>query len=723
MNKLISRIFLVITLLSSFNMQAQKPDYTLADVWQKYTFYPRNVYGIRSMNDGNHYTTLENNSIKQFSYKTGKLVKTVFSFDMVKGQKTFKISDYEFNHNESQILLSTAVEPIYRHSFRAEYYLYDVASKTLTFLSKNGKQQLLHFSPDGKKVAFVKENNLYYMNLSDMKEIAVTTDGKKNAIINGAPDWVYEEEFSFSKAYEWSPESNQLAFLRFDESKVKEYNMPIYNGLYPEQYRFKYPKAGETNSTVTLNVYQLDKKSSKKVNLDNGYEYIPRIKWTKTANTLSVQTLNRQQNDFQLFFYNTQTGNTQLIYQDKNDTYNEIYDILTFTNDGKYFIINSEKTGYNHLYLYDMKGKEVRQITKGNWEVIDLKGYDAAKKMLYYISTETSPTQRMLYQVKIDGKHKKLLSEKKGVNTVAFSKSFKYYINTWSSAAHPYEVALYSGKGKKIRELLNNNAMFSTLNKFNWSPKEFFTIKNEEGTPLNAWMIKPANFDENKKYPVYMMVYGGPGQQTVMDRWSYDALWHNFLAQKGFIVVSVDSRGTDGRGYRFKRSTYGQMGKLESKDQADAAKYLGSLPYVDASRIAIQGWSYGGYMSTLCLEKYPEVFKAAVAVAPVTNWRYYDSVYSERYLGMPDENPDGFDANSPTNSELIKQMKGKYLLIHGSADDNVHMQNAFELTKKLIQADVDFEQFIYPNKNHGIYGGNTRYHLFKKIYKFIKTNL
>ena len=721
--------FIFITILAVFiastNVfsQNQKPDYTIQDIWQRYSFYPRTVYGIRSMNDGEHYTTLENNKIKQFKYKNGKWVKDIFAFTQVPDTKAFSIDDYFFNKDETKILFSAETEPIYRHSFRAKFYLFDIKTKTLTNLSEKGKQQLMSFSPDGQKIAFVRDNNLYYIDLKTQKEVAITSDGEKNKIINGAPDWVYEEEFSFSKAFEWSPNSENIAFMRFDESKVKEYNMSIYNDLYPQQYTFKYPKAGEENSKVSVLIYNLNLKTTKTADLGNDYEYIPRIQWTKEPNTLSVQRLNRLQNHLEILFTDATTGQSKVIYSDKNDTYIEIYDNLTFTDDGKYFIFSNEKSGYNHLYLYDMSGKEIRQITKGEWEVIDFKGFNSKNQKLYYISTENSPTERMLYEIKLDGSSKKQLSQKNGVNRAEFSKGFKYYINTWSDAKTPYIVSLHNGSGKLIRELRNNNQMFSLLTKYNWSNKEFLKIKNSEGINLNAWIIKPVDFDSTKKYPVYMVVYGGPGQQMVMNQWDYNALWYNHLSQKGYIVFSVDNRGTDGRGYQFRRATYGQMGKLESKDQADAAKYLQTLKFVDNSRIGIQGWSYGGYMSTLCLEKYPELFKMAIAVAPVTNWRYYDSVYSERYLGLPKDNPAGYDANSPTNLALVKQLKGKFLLIHGSADDNVHLQNTMELSKLLIEEDFDYQQFIYPNKNHGIYGGNTRLHLFNKLTKFTLENL
>jgi len=582
---------------------------------------------------------------------------------------------------------------------------------------------LAEFSPDGNKVAYVKENNLYYYDLNTKKETQITNDGKINEIINGAPDWVYEEEFSFNKAYQWSPDSKNLAFIRFDESNVKEFNLTMYENLYPTWYKYKYPKAGEDNSIVNVKIFNL--KSNKTLNVDIGEEtdiYIPRIKWTQDASKLSVQRLNRLQNHFEILLADASTGKTSLLYNETNKCYVEVNDNLTFLKNKKEFILTSEKGGYNHIYLYDITGKEIRQITKGDWEVTKFLGINEETNMLYYISTEMSPTQRDMYSIKIDGTGKTKMTQKPGVNDVDFSEGFKYYVNYHSSANVPSSVVLYNIKGKQIRVLEDNADLQAKIKEYKINNKEFFTFKTSEDVELNGWMIKPYNFDETKKYPVFMTVYGGPGRQTVMDDWEYTALWHQHIANLGYIVVSVDNRGTDGRGSEFRRSTYGQMGKLETMDQIEAAKYLGSLPYVDAKRIGIQGWSYGGYMSTLCITKGNEFFKTAIAVAPVTNWRYYDSIYTERYMGLPKDNADGYDENSPIN--FVKKLKGKYMLVHGTADDNVHFQNTVELVDALVQADKQFDLMFYPNSNHGIYTGrNTRYHLFTKMTDFIKENL
>ncbi len=717
---------LIIAILFALNLYAQeKKDITLEDIWTIYTFYPKSIDGLRSMNDGENYTQINlARDIDKYSFKKGTKVGTIFSLkDMPKDCTIKKISDYEFNADETKILISTDIEQIYRHSFSASFYVWDIKNKEMTPLSEKGKQMLATFSPDGMKVAYARDNNIFYYDLEKKTEIQVTTDGKLNEIINGVPDWVYEEEFSFSKAFEWSPNGKNIAYIRFNESRVNEFNLTMYENLYPTWYKYKYPKAGEDNSIVSVHIYNVE--TNKTLPVDIGTEtniYIPRIKWTKDADKLSIQRLNRLQNKFEILLANALTGKTGVLYTETNRCYVEISDNLTFLKDNKHFIITSEKNGYNHIYLYDMTGKEIRQITKGNWEVTKFLGFDEKSKLFYYMSTELSPTQRDMFSIAYDGTNKIKLTQKQGVNRVEFSKGFKYFVNYHSDANTPSSVVLYDFKGKQKRVLEDNADLNAKMNDYKFSKKEIFKFKTSEDIELNGWMIKPYNFDETKKYPVFMTVYGGPGRQTVMDRWEYTAIWHQHIANLGYIVVSVDNRGTDGKGSEFRRSTYGQMGKLETIDQIEAAKYLGVLAYVDANRIGIQGWSYGGYLSTLCITKGNEFFKMAIAVAPVTNWRYYDSAYIERYMGLPQDNADGYDENSPIN--YVKKLKGKYLLIHGSADDNVHFQNTVELVDALVQADKQFDLMFYPNSNHGIYTGrNTRYHLFKKMTEYIKDNL
>lgn len=714
--------FVFITL--SFYSYSQQV--SLEDVWITYKFYAAGPDELTSMKDGETYSLLEpGDSLVKYSYKTGKKIGSIFSLSQIpeSDSKPKSIDDYVFNNNETRILFSTDHEQIYRHSFRANYYVWDITTKKIMPVSEDHKQQLALMSPDGRKVAYVFENNIYVKDLDKNSEIQITNDGKINSIINGIPDWVYEEEFSFNRAFSWSPDGNYIAYMKFDESLVKEFNMPMYGTLYPTDYRYKYPKAGEVNSTVTVHVY--DNTTGKTVKVDSGEEtdqYIPRIKWTNTPGVLSFVRMNRLQNKYELLMADASMGTSILIHEEESKTYIEISDDLIFTDDGKYFFKTSDKSGYNHIYLYDLHGSLVNQITDGKWDVDQFKGYDPIKQVVYYTSSETSPTQRNLYSISLDGKTKKRLTPKDGTNNVDFSANFKYFVNSYSNATTPTNYTLYDNNGKQIRVIQDNEDLEEKIKNAKFSKKEFFTFKTADEIELNGWMIKPADFDPNKKYPVLMSVYGGPGSQEVLDRWDYYQVWHQHLASKGYIVVSVDNRGTGARGAEFKKVTYRDLGKNETLDQIEAAKYLGSLSYVDAGRIGIWGWSFGGYLSTLCLEKGAGVFKMAVAVAPVTNWRYYDSIYTERYNGLPQDNAEGYDDNSPINH--TKKIKGKYLLCHGTADDNVHFQNSMELVSKLVEANKQFESQFYPNSNHGIYSGrNTRYHLFSRMTNFITENL
>jgi dipeptidyl-peptidase-4 len=705
---------------------------TLEDLWAYGTFRQSGVYGIRSMNDGEHYTTLEKNKIVKSSYKTGKAVETIFDLSKIKDTKIKRIQDYTFSPDESKILITTNIAPIYRHSFTADYYVYNRRTKELRSLSTKGKQQLATFSPNSSKIAFVRENNIFICDLRFETENQVTFDGKFNHIINGAPDWVYEEEFGFSKAFGWSADGANLAYMKFDESKVRVFHMnmfqgmrPSYNGnkLYPSNYSYKYPKAGETNSVVSVHVYNLKDKTTLDVNVgDEKDQYIPRIKWTKDPKTLSVIRMNRHQNQLEILLANAKTGESRVMYKETNKYYiaESNLDNLIYLEDGKHFIFSSEKSGYSHIYLFDMTGREVKAITKGNYDVIDFYGYNSKTKTFYYSSHEVSPTEKYVYSIKLNGKGKKKLTNNKGWNEAAFSKNHKYFINNFSNATTPRLVTLNYSKGKVIRTLEDNKKLKDVLSAYKFNTKEFIKIPAADGkTMLNAWMIKPLDFDENKKYPVLMTQYSGPNSQQVRNNWSIN--WNNYLAQEGYVVVCVDPRGTGARGEEFRKCTYMQLGKLESDDQIAAAKWLAKQGYVDGKRIAIWGWSYGGFMSSLCLMKGNDVFSAAIAVAPVTNWRYYDSVYTERFMRTPQENAAGYDDNSPIN--WVDKLKGNLLICHGTADDNVHVQNAYELTERLVQANKQFEMQIYTNRNHGIYGGMTRLHLYKRFMKFLNEKL
>ncbi|PKH49259.1 S9 family peptidase [Tenacibaculum sp. Bg11-29] len=700
-------------------LQAQKKDVSLEDIWRKGTFRADYMNSLNSMN-GDYYSLLNNkegsSSVDKYDYKTLEKVATIVDSKDLNELKTFQ--SYSFNSDETKLILGTNFKSIFRHSFLGTFYMYDIASKTLRLIGEDIQRPT--FSPDSKRVAYAKDNNLFIRDFSSNSLVQVTTDGEKNKIINGITDWVYEEEFGFVKAFEWSKNGSNLAFLRFDESAVKTFSMDVYGKeKYPTQEVFKYPKAGEDNAKVTLHVYSLATNGTAKI-IFGDYEYIPRINWTKDDNVLAVRTLNRHQNDLKMYFINAKTYDTSLILNETDKAYVEVNDDLTFLNDNS-FIWTSEKDGFNHIYHYNKKGELINQVTKGNWEVTSYYGFDADKKTVYYQSVENGSINRGVYSISLKGENKKVLSNPLGTNSASFSRNMHYFINTFSDASTPTVYSLRNDAGNVLKTVKDNAALKEVVAKYNLSKKEFSTI-NINGNDLNMYTIKPVNFDSNKKYPVLMYQYSGPGSQNVKNSWNgANDYWHQMLAQDGYIVVCVDGRGTGFKGRDFKKVTYMNLVKLETEDQIAVAKKLADLSYVDAKRIGIWGWSFGGHMSTNCLLKGNDIFATAIAVAPVTTWRFYDSIYTERYMRTPEENPTGYDENSPLNYPEL--LKGKYLLIHGTGDDNVHVQNAYRMAEALIQANKQFEWGMYPDRNHGIYGGNTRLHLYTKMTNFIKNNL
>lgn len=715
------KIFLLLIVVTSL-ASAQKKDISLEEIWNG-TFRTERMNALNSMN-GNFYTLLNFNretqstSIDKYSYETLEKIETIVDSKNLNDLKYFE--SYEFNNNETKLILGVDSEPIYRHSKLGNYYVYDLASKTLQLIDTD-KIQEPTFSPDSKKVAYAKNNNLYIKNLETNETTQITFDGKKNNIINGICDWVYEEEFSFVKAFEWSINSENLAYLRFDESQVPTFSMDIVgNELYPTQQVFKYPKAGEKNAVVNLHIYNVNSKKDTEINL-NDYEYIPRIMWTNEAETLSVTTLNRHQNNLKLYFVNAYTSNTKVVLNEIDKAYVDIHDNTTFLSDNS-FVWTSEKDGFNHIYHYSKEGKLINQITNGNWEVTNFYGVDENTKTVYYQSTEDGSINRSVYSIKLNSKNKECLTTNIGTNNASFSKNFNYFINNFSNAETPPIYTLQNNKGDVLKEILNNNQLAEKLNSYNLSKKEFFTLKTETGE-FNAWMIKPSNFDPNKKYPLFMTQYSGPGSQSVKNTWnSTNDYWFQLLAEKGYIIACVDGRGTGFKGADFKKATYLNLVKYETIDQINAAKEFGKRAYINENEIGIWGWSFGGHMSTNCLLKGADTFKMAIAVAPVTSWRFYDTVYTERFLRTPQENPAGYDENSPINYAHL--LKGKFLLVHGTGDDNVHVQNSMRLSNALIEANKPFEQAIYPDRTHGIYRGkNTRLHLYNKMTNFIEQNL
>lgn len=716
------KYLLLIAFLPAFVFAQQK--ITLKDIWVDYAFYPQSAQGFNVMNDGTHYVDVEENTLCQYDLKTGKKTKELVKGEDIKyNGKSIDINTYQFSPNEDKLILFEGMEMIYRRSPKANYYIYDIATKKTVLLSEKTKQMFPAFSPDGKKIAYVMDNNLYIKNLETGVETAVTHDGEKNKIKNGWADWVYEEEFEKADLFDWSSNSQYLAYVKFDETRVKEYTMDFYRGdLYPEKYTFKYPKAGEDNSIVSVHIY--DETSKKTVTADIGTNkdiYIPRIQFTNNPLVLSIQRLNRLQNKLEILFTDVVGGKGTVAYTDESKTYVDVTDNLTFVGN-KGFIISSEKDNFNHLYYYDLSGNLINQITTGNWDVMEFKGFNEATNTLYYVSTENGAINRDVYSIKLNGKDKKRLSSKEGFTDFEFTNGYKYYISTYSNANTPPVFELHSIDGKLIKTLEDNAALKDKLKSFTLSPRTFFKFKTSEGVELNGWMMKPHNFDSTKKYPVYMYAYNGPGSNEVNNTWDgFEYAWHSLLNQEGYMVVCVDGRGTMGRGREFKHSTYMQLGKLETMDQIEAAKYLGGLSYVDKTRIGFQGWSYGGYMAALMITKGADVIKTAISVAPVTNWKYYDNIYTERFMRKPQDNKSGYEDNSPVN--FAKKIKGKYLLIHGSADDNVHMQNSMEMANALVNYNIPFDFMLYPNKNHGIAGGMTRYHIYSKMLKFVKENL
>lgn len=701
-------------------IQAQKKDITLEDIWVNGTFRAEYMNSLNSMN-GDYYSLLNYNngssSVDKYSYKTLEKVSTIVDSKEIDKIKYFE--SYSFNNDETKLILGTNFKQIYRRSFTGTFYAYDISNKSLELIGEEIQEPV--FSPDNTKVAYVKENNIFIKDFSNNTIIQVTKDGKKNKIINGITDWVYEEEFGFVKAFEWNKNGENLAFLRFDETNVPTFSMDIVgNDLYPKQQVFKYPKAGEDNAKVTLHNYNLNSKTTSNLSLGD-YEYIPRIKWSNESNILIATSLNRHQNDLKLNKIDISANTSSTMLNEVDKAYIDIHDNLTFLDDNS-FIWTSEKDGFNHIYHYNFDGKLINQITKGNWEVTNYYGFNPKKKTIYYQSVENGSINRGVYSIKLNGKNKKLLSEENGQNRADFSTNLNYFINTHSTSKTPPVYSLYSAKGEKIKTIVDNNSLKNKLGGYKMSPKEFSTIEIN-GNELNMWMIKPLDFDESKKYPMLMFQYSGPGSQQVANRWNgSNDYWHNMLAQKGMIVVCVDGRGTGFKGADFKKSTYLNLVKYETEDQISAAKKLSKLSYVDENNIGIWGWSFGGHMSTNSLLKGNDIFTTAIAVAPVTSWRFYDTVYTERFLRTPQENPAGYDENSPIN--YPEMLKGNYLLVHGTGDDNVHVQNSYRMINSLIRENKQFDMFIVPDRAHGIYRGRSmRLNLYTKMTNFVEKHL
>ena len=722
-----------IGLLAINTVLAQDKEVSVAAIYDG-TFRTEGMDVLRSRNNGTQYTLLNYDRVNKiqtidlYEYETLEKTATLLSTEDLEGISY--MSSYTFSADESKVLLATDLTPIYRRSTLGSYFVYDFNDKSLIKIADVGIQEP-SLSPDGSKVAYGYENNIYLFDLKTKQTKQLTFDGEKNRIINGITDWVYEEEFGFVRAFEWSPEGTHIAFLRFDETEVPEYSMPIYGeDLYPTLQTFKYPKAGENNAVVSLHLIELEGAKTSTIPVD-AY-YIPRIKWKNNPDELAFQTFNRHQNELVLYEYNKRSGALSVLHTERDAAYVDVNDNLTFLVDDS-FIWSSEKDGYNHLYLHDKSGKEKRQLTSGDWEVTSYYGYDEKRKKIFFQSTAMGSINRDVYSVGINGKNLRRLTAQDGVNRASFSADFTYFINAHSNAVTPPSYTLNTTVPKKrvrdanagqslmLKTIVDNTALLNTLEDYNISPKEFSTLA-VNGNDLNMWMIKPADFDPSKKYPLLMFQYSGPGSQSVSNTWmSANDYWYQLLQSKGYIIACVDGRGTGFKGRDFKKSTYLQLVRYESDDQIAAAEQLSALPYIDENRTGIWGWSFGGDMAMHSILKGNEVFETAISVAPVTSWRFYDTIYTERFMRTPQENPEGYDLNSPLN--YADQLKGKLLLVHGSADDNVHFQNTMRMVEALVQANKQFDWAVYPDKNHGIYGGKTREQLYNKMTQFILNNL
>lgn len=731
------KLFLLFCLVAlTLGIKAQN-QVTLRDV-SRGTYRASNIYGIKPMLDGQYYTQIspDRKRIVKYSFKTGKQVEVIFDVEKARDCTLKYFDDYIMSPDEKLILIQTKTRSIYRRSFTAEYYIYNVKNNTIEPLSKNGPQQVPLFSPDGFQVAFVRNNNIFLVKLLfGNSESQITKDGEYNKVLNGIPDWVYEEEFGFNRAFDFSADSKMIAYIRFDESQVPMYKFPLYKGMnpeytefatYPGEYTYKYPKSGEVNSTVSVHTYDIKSHVTRKMDLPLDKDgYIPRIKFTSDPEKLAIMTLNRHQNRFDLYMANPKSALCKVAIRDESEQYikEDEYSNIKFYPEN--IVLMSERDGYNHLYLYTIGGNLVKQITKGKFEVKSFLGWDKQSNVFYYTSNEGSPLRTAVY--KIDGKGKKTkLSTRTGTNDAIFSSNYSYYINTFSNISTPTLITINDNKGKELATMLDNKKLKEKIATLTLPQKEFFTFRTAEGVELNGWMMKPANFDATKKYPVIMHQYSGPGSQQVLDRWGIGSfsdagMFEAYMADRGYISVCVDGRGTGGRGAEFEKCTYLFLGVKESHDQVEAAKYLGTLPYVDGSRIGIWGWSFGGYNTLMSMSEGSNVFKAGVAIAAPTDWRYYDSVYTERFMRTPKENGDGYDAGSAI--KRAPKMHGSLLLIHGTADDNVHLQNMAEYSEALVQAGVQFDEHIYINRNHGISGGNTRNHLMNRVANFFLRNL
>ena len=701
-------------------------------------FSAESMRAVTPMSDGETYAQISTDGkrIVTYSFKTGKEVQVLFDASTARGSQINRVEGYMLSPDGRNILIQTSTKPIYRHSFTAVYYIYDIRNNKLVPLSDGGPQQTPVFSPDGNLIAFVRENNIYLVKLLyDNAESQVTKDGKRNEIINGVPDWVYEEEFSTNSSMVFSADSRQIVWIRYDESAVKQYSMQLFKGLspeltdyaeYPGDYTYKYPVPGQVNAKVSVLSYDIQSHQTRKIDVPLDVDgYIPRLKATSDASKVAVFTMNRHQDMLRIYMANPLSTVCQLAIEDKVDRYikEDVLDDVKITD--KHILLPSERDGYNHLYLYNLNGQLLRQIVNDKYVVKQVYGYDEQTGDTYFAANPNGPLEQQVMVAHANGKIE-ILSRKAGVNRAVFSQNYRYFINIWSDVNHPAQYVLCQNNGKELVTLIDNETLVRKLAAYDLGKKEFFTFTTSEGVQLNGWIVKPADFNPSKKYPVIMYQYGGPGNQQVLNQWGIGmsgngAILEQYLCQQGYVCVCVDNRGTGGRGADFEKCTYLRLGELEARDQVETALWLGRQTYVDKDRIGIWGWSYGGWNTLMSMSEGRPVFCAGVAIAPPTCWRFYDSIYTERYMRTPNENQKGYDEVNPISRASL--LHGALLICHGLADDNVHYQNTAEYVEALVQADKDFRQLVYTNRNHSIFGGNTRNHLFRQAVNHFNVEL
>ncbi len=730
-------LILGLCLLSILEISAGKK-LELSDLTNR-KFYASSISAIKVLEDGNTYAQLHSEkdfvSIERYSFKTGEKLDDLFKTNDLVGDALSDIDNYIISPDGKTILLQTDTEPIYRHSFTANFYIYNVSDHKLTPLSKNGAQQTPLYSKDGRYISFVRKNNIFVVDLkNNLKETQVTSDGVFNEVINGIPDWVNEEEFGNDRAMVFSADGRHLVWIRYDESAVKKYSMPLFKGLRPERkeyadypgfYTYKYPIAGKQNAKVSVWSYDIESGKKQLLNVPLDADgYIPRVVMTNDPRKVAVYTMNRHQDCLRIFMTNPATADCTLTIEEKIDKYVREEAMSSIQITDRHILMPSDRSGFMHLYLYDLDGNLIRQIDNGNYEISAVYGYDEKTGDTYFASHENGAVEQQVWVAHKNGK-RECLTKQAGWNTAIFCGNYKYFIHNWSDRNTPPTYSICNNKGKKLKVLIDNQGLCSKLTEYDLGQREMFTFTTADGVELNGWMIKPADFDEKKKYPVVMYQYGGPGNQQVKNAWNIGqagrgALLEQYLCQQGFICVCVDNRGTGGRGAEFEKCTYLKLGQLEAHDQVETAIWLGGQSYIDKDRIAIWGWSFGGFNTLMSMSEGRGVFCAGIAIAPPTSWRYYDTIYTERYMRTPQENATGYD-DCPLNR--VKNMKGELLLCHGMADDNVHFRNTAEYTEALVQAGKDFRQLVYTNRNHGIHGGNTRAHLYKQCIDFFMENV